>query len=186
MLLSLLLMTSLNVLLVVDVVLDVAVPFFSADIVVKDIVVERFCQQTFVEQLVGCNVVLDAVLPIVLLGVEHDVGVELCECHSLDVRSCCARCCCRNSFHILLSNLLSRSSSLMMLSLPMFCWTLRAPSMLSALSIFLLSGRVVQNVCLHIFVANFVLTNSSISSLLLLLFVVVLPGLMRLLLLSML
>ena len=90
----------LYVFFVVDVFLDVVVPLFSADVVVKDVVVEQFCQRTFVEQLVGGNVVFDAVLPIVLLDVEHDVGVELCEFHSLDVRSCCARCCCRSSFHI--------------------------------------------------------------------------------------
>ena len=57
----------INVLLVVDVLLDVIVPFFSAEVVVKDIVVEQFCQRAFVEQLVGGNVVLDAVLPIVCL-----------------------------------------------------------------------------------------------------------------------
>ena len=74
-------------------------------------------------------------------------------------------------FHILLSNFLSKSSSLMMLILSMFCWTLRTLSMLStSLSIPLLSGRVVQSRCLHIFVANFCWTNSLFSSLLSLLF----------------
>ena len=41
-LLSTLSMTSFNVLLVVDVLLDIAAPFFSADVVVKDSVVEQF------------------------------------------------------------------------------------------------------------------------------------------------
>ena len=54
---------------------------------------------------------------------------------------------------------------------PMFCWMLRALSALgAALSILLLSGRVFKSVVLHILDANFLLTNSSISSLLLLLF----------------
>ena len=41
-LLPMLLMTSFNALLVVNVLLDVVAPFFSADVVVKDIVVEQF------------------------------------------------------------------------------------------------------------------------------------------------
>ena len=66
----------------------------------------NFCQRTFVEQLVVVNVVLDAVLPIVLLDVVHVVVVELCKIHSLDVMSCCARCCCRNYFPYLVVELL--------------------------------------------------------------------------------
>ena len=96
----------LNVLHVVDVLLNVIVPFFSADVVVKDIVLEHFCQQIFVEQLIVVNVVLDAVLPIVLLDAEHVVVVELCKIHSLDVMSCCARCCCRSRFPYLVVELL--------------------------------------------------------------------------------
>ena len=66
----------------------------------------NFCQRAFVEQLVVVNVVLDAVLPIVLLDVVHVVVVELCKIHSLDVMSCCARCCCRNYFPYLVVELL--------------------------------------------------------------------------------
>ena len=66
----------------------------------------NFCQRTFVEQLIVVNVVLDVVLPIVLLDVEHVVVVELCKIHSLDVRSCCARCCCRSCFPYLVVELL--------------------------------------------------------------------------------
>ena len=40
-------MTSLNVLLVVDVLLNVAAPFFSAEVVVKDVVVEQFLSANF-------------------------------------------------------------------------------------------------------------------------------------------
>ena len=46
-LLSMLLMTSLNVLLVVDVLLDVVVPFFSVEVIVKDVVVEQFLSANF-------------------------------------------------------------------------------------------------------------------------------------------
>ena len=42
-----LLMTSLNVLLVVNVLLDVVVPFFSVEVVVKDVVVEQFLSANF-------------------------------------------------------------------------------------------------------------------------------------------
>ena len=45
--------------------------------------------ELLVEQLNVDDVVLDALLPIVLLDVEHIVGAELCELHSLDVKSCC-------------------------------------------------------------------------------------------------
>ena len=45
--LLLLLITSLNVLFVVDVLLDVVVPFFSAEVVVKDVVVEHFLSANF-------------------------------------------------------------------------------------------------------------------------------------------
>ena len=41
-LLSMSLMTSLNALLVVDVFLNVVVPFFSAEVVLKDVAVEQF------------------------------------------------------------------------------------------------------------------------------------------------
>ena len=37
----------LNVLLVVNVLLDVAAPFFSAEVVVKDVVVEQFLSASF-------------------------------------------------------------------------------------------------------------------------------------------
>ena len=40
-------MTSLNVLFVVDVLLNVVVPFFSADVVVKDVVAEQFLSANF-------------------------------------------------------------------------------------------------------------------------------------------
>ena len=46
-LLSLLLMTSLNVLVVVIVFLDAVAPFFSVDVVVKDVVVEQFLSANF-------------------------------------------------------------------------------------------------------------------------------------------
>ena len=42
-----LLMTSLNALLVVDVFLDVVVPLFSVEVVVKDVVVEQFLSANF-------------------------------------------------------------------------------------------------------------------------------------------
>ena len=157
-------MTSLKVLLVVDVFLDVVVPFFSADVVVKDVVVEQFLSRIFVEQLVGGNVVLDAVLPIVLLDVENDVVVELCKLHALDVRFFCARCCCRSSFHILLSNFLSRSPSLMMLILPMFCWTLRTLNV-ERLVVHFLAVRSCCYVVIHILVANLLSTIIFLSSL---------------------
>ena len=82
----------------------------------------NFCQRAAVEQLLVAQVALDVLLPGVLFDVEHPIVVERSDLHSLDIGSCCARCCCRSSFHILLSNVLSRSSSLMMLALPMFCW----------------------------------------------------------------
>ena len=64
--------------------------------------------------------------------------------------------------HILVANFLSRSSSLMLLIFPMFCWTLRTLSVLStSLSILLLSGLVVHSVVLHILVANLLLNNFS-------------------------
>ena len=72
----------------------------------KTLLWNNFCQRTFVEQLVVVNVVLDAVLPIVLLDVVHVVVVELCKIHSLDVMSCCARCCCRSRFPYLVVELL--------------------------------------------------------------------------------
>ena len=118
----------------------------------KTLLWNTFRQRTFVEQLVGGNVVLDAVLPIVLLDVEHDVGVELCKFHSLDVRFCCARCCCRKNGSYFVVELLVEIFVIDDVDFVMFCWTLRALSMLIALlSIILLSGRVVQNRCLHIF-----------------------------------
>ena len=40
-------MTSLNALLVVNVLLDVVVPLFSAEVVVKDVVVEQFLSANF-------------------------------------------------------------------------------------------------------------------------------------------
>ena len=96
----------LNVLLVVDVLLNVVVPCFSARLLSKTLLWNNSCQRTFVEQLVVVTVVLDVVLPIVLLDAEHVVVVELCEIHSLDVMSCCARCCCRSCFPYLVVELL--------------------------------------------------------------------------------
>ena len=53
-----------------------------------------FVCELLVEQLNADNVVLDALLPFVLLDVEHEVVVECYKDHSLDVRYCCSRDCC--------------------------------------------------------------------------------------------
>ena len=143
----------------------------------KTLLWNNFYQRTLVEQLIGGNVVPDAVLPFVLLDVEHDVVVELCEVHSLDVRSCCSRCRCRSSFHILLSNFLLRSSSQMMLVFPFLLdfedtldverLVVHSPVVRSCSSKALFSISLMWTSCCD---ANFLLNNLSISSLLFLLF----------------
>ena len=72
----------------------------------KTLLWNNFRQRIFDEQFVVDNVVLDVFLPMVLLDVEHLVVVELCKFHSLDVMSCCARCCCRSFFPHLVVELL--------------------------------------------------------------------------------
>ena len=75
-------------------VVNVAVPFSSSEVVVKDIVVDIFVCEPLVEHLDVDNVALDALLPIVSHDVEHEVVVKLPKVHSLDVRYCCSRRCC--------------------------------------------------------------------------------------------
>ena len=70
----------------------------------------RRCGAIFVSELLLNNsmstmLLFDVILPIVLLDVEHVVVVEFCKIHSLDVRSCCARCCCGSCFPYLVVEL---------------------------------------------------------------------------------
>ena len=68
-------MTSPTALHVVNVLLDVVVLLFSADVVVIDVVVEQFSSASFVEQFVVDDVVFDVFMPMVLLDVENDAVV---------------------------------------------------------------------------------------------------------------
>ena len=98
--------------------LDVVVPLFSVDVVVKDVVVEQFYQRTFVEQFIGGNVVFDVLLPIDLLDVEHDCW-SLNSANSILLMSdFVVRDVVAKNLSISMSNFLLRSSSQMMLILP--------------------------------------------------------------------
>ena len=156
-------MTSLNAIFVVNVLLNVVVPFSLSMLLSKTLLWNNFCQRVYVEQLVVDDVVLDAVLPIVLLDVEHLVVIELCKLHSLGVVSCCAQCRCRNSFQILLSNFLSRSLSPMMLIFAYVLLDVEDTLSVERLVVhsLMLSGLVVHSVVLHVFVANLLLNNLS-------------------------
>ena len=72
----------------------VCVAFWPLMLSSKTLLLKNYCQRALVEQLVGGNVVFDAVLPIVLHDFEHLAVVELCKLHSLDVMSCCGQCRC--------------------------------------------------------------------------------------------
>ena len=67
----------LSVFLVVAGIFDVVVPFFSAEVVVKDVVVDNFLCELLEEQFDVYDVGFDALQPTISLDVEYDVGDEL-------------------------------------------------------------------------------------------------------------